>query len=295
MTGESEQKRLMTRYLLGELSPDERTQFEDRYLADPDLFEQLSAAEDEMIRSYLRGECSAGESAALEKRIAASPDWHEKVEFERSLMNHVSSMPVPVVSDVAPPSVAGNRVYRPMGAFMPTLRIAAVAIWLFIVVVGGAWLITNNVRLRQALAQAESQNLELRRRTAELQQQLAALAANPPLSMMPFVLTTHLVRDTTHQKPLVIPSGVSSVPMQLVLDKDNFPTYDAALETAEGNRLWEQKELKTQTTADGKHLIALDLPANLLPPATYILKLNGTSPNHRPREVAVYIFRAAKH
>jgi hypothetical protein len=112
--------------------------------------------------------------------------------------------------------------------------------------------------------------------------------------MTPFVLTTHLVRDTTRQKPLVIPSGVSSVPIQLVLDKDNFPSYEAALETPEGNRLWEQKDLKSQTAEDGQHLITLNVPPNLLSARTHILKLNGISPNHKPQEVEVYIFRVAK-
>jgi hypothetical protein len=296
MTSEQEQKRLMTRYLLGELSPQEHEQFEDRYLADPDLFEQLSAAEDEMVRSYLRGECSETENAALEKRIAASPDWRQKVEFERSLMEHVSSIPAPGIesADERSTSALASKARGSTWSLVPAFRLAAVAVWIFIII-AGVWLITTNLRLQHELAQAQAEKLDLEHRTAELQQQLALLAANPPLSMPPFVLTTHLVRDTSRQKPLMIPSGISSVPIQLVLDKDTFPSYDAALETPEGNRLWQQKDLKSQTAADGKHLIALDLPANLLPPGTYILKLNGTSPNRKPQEVAVYIFRMAKH
>src|SRR5947209_4560497 len=102
MTDKLAQKRLLTRYLLGQMSAEERIQLEDRYLADPGLFEELTAVEDELIRSYLRGNCTDQEKRGLEHRFASSPEWREKVEFEESLLEHVTSVAVAAVPSPTP-------------------------------------------------------------------------------------------------------------------------------------------------------------------------------------------------
>src|SRR5579859_3904389 len=296
MSSEGEQKQWMTRYLLGELSPEEHASFEDRYLADPDLFEQLAAAEDEMIHAYLQGQCSASEKAVMEKRIAASPDWRQKIEFERTLMDHVSSVPAPGSVGAFSSASATGEIPRARRPLVTALRLAAVAVWLLVVLIGGMWLIITNLRLRQELAQVQAQKADLERRQREMQQQLANLSAKPPLAMAPFVLTSHLVRDSNQQKPLVVPPGVTSVPLQLLLDQglDRFPIYAAALETADGTRLWQQSNLKSQPSANQQLMIAIELPAGFLKRGSYVLKLNGISSNHKPEEVAVYIFHVTR-
>jgi len=40
-------------------------------------------------------------------------------------------------------------------------------------------------------------------------------------------------------------------------------------------------------------MITIELPARVLKRGSYVLKLNGISPNRKPEEVAVYIFRVA--
>ena len=47
---------LMTRYLLGDISDEERVRLEEHYFVDDGVFEQLSAFEDELIDDYVRGE-----------------------------------------------------------------------------------------------------------------------------------------------------------------------------------------------------------------------------------------------
>ena len=46
---------LMVRYLLGDLSDQERERLEQIYFADDDAFAQLSALEDELVDDYVRG------------------------------------------------------------------------------------------------------------------------------------------------------------------------------------------------------------------------------------------------
>ena len=47
---------LMKRYLLGDVSDEEQIRLEECYFVDDDVFEQLSALEDELIDDYVRGE-----------------------------------------------------------------------------------------------------------------------------------------------------------------------------------------------------------------------------------------------
>ncbi|MBZ5521191.1 MAG: hypothetical protein LAP21_02925 [Acidobacteriia bacterium] len=86
------QKRQITRYLMAEMSEEERSDFEERFLSDQDMFEELIAAEDEMMRAYVRGSGSRAERAAFARRFLSTPEGRQRVELARSLMDYVASM-----------------------------------------------------------------------------------------------------------------------------------------------------------------------------------------------------------
>ncbi len=311
MTDKLEQKRLLTRYLLGQMPAEERTQLEDRYLADPGLFEELTAVEDELIRCYVRGNCTDQEKRELEHRFASSPEWRQKVEFEESLLEHVTSVAASVPS---PTPSAGGAVER-ISSFRepatartwkwpaaPALRFAAG----IIVLAGAAWGIVMNLSLRQELAQMRSQQADLQRREQELRQQVTVLnlklqesekqeiARLDHSTISPFILSPRLERSLENGKPLVIPPSVLWVPLQLRLDQDGFSSYDAVLETAGGNQIWQQQNLSSHRTPGGKHVIAVELPSSILRRGTYVLKLTGITPSKHKEEAADYIFRIVR-
>jgi anti-sigma factor RsiW len=82
---EAEADERAIRYLLGELSPEERDQFEDRYFSDAALHEQLQAIEEELIDSYVRGELSSEQRTHFEQRFLQSPERREKCDFAKAL------------------------------------------------------------------------------------------------------------------------------------------------------------------------------------------------------------------
>src|SRR5947208_3560337 len=92
MDSNAEQKRTITRYLLGEMSEPERSEFEDRYLDDPALFEELIAVEDEMMRCYASDCLPEAERTAFERRFLTNPDHRQRVDFAGSLMEYASSI-----------------------------------------------------------------------------------------------------------------------------------------------------------------------------------------------------------
>ena len=61
-------ERLIRRYLLGELPEHQETAVEARFFADDAFFEQLVAAEKELIGRYLRGDLSAEHRKRFQRR-----------------------------------------------------------------------------------------------------------------------------------------------------------------------------------------------------------------------------------
>ncbi len=93
---------VMVRYLLGELSEEEGAQLEDEYFARDDFFEQLLAAEDDLIDSYVCGELSANKRARFEKHFLSTPRRRERVEFARGLIKSVARTGTPVAAPSFP-------------------------------------------------------------------------------------------------------------------------------------------------------------------------------------------------
>jgi anti-sigma factor RsiW len=78
-------EQLLTRYLLGELSEEERCTLEAEYFADPELFARLLSAEDDLIDAYVRGELSGEMRARFEERFRGSGDQLQRIAFASAL------------------------------------------------------------------------------------------------------------------------------------------------------------------------------------------------------------------
>jgi hypothetical protein len=77
---------LVTRFLLGELSEEERTQVEERFLADSAFFEEVLSAEDALIDRYLLGQLT-GEQRERAESLFRSSDWQSReVSFTAELL-----------------------------------------------------------------------------------------------------------------------------------------------------------------------------------------------------------------
>lgn len=313
----------MTRYLLGQMSAGDRSRFEEQYLADPELFEELIAAEDEMVRSYLRGDCAGPDKKDFESRYLTTQPGRDKVEFEQSLMEYLASSRVSAIQDPEanrnPATDAGvvRGARHELADKQPVEISRRPVVWVwgfaaacFVVALFAAWLTVLNVRLRHELAQLQTQQADLRSQADDLNRQLANLNAilqqkgehndgeiaglqPPDAGMAPFVLTSHLERNPGPQRQLVIPRGVANAPVQLQLDHDDFSKFSVVLETADGEQIWKKDKLSSRSVRSGKRVIDFKLPASVVRSGSYVLRLSGTGAQSS-EEVADYIFRAIK-
>jgi hypothetical protein len=102
------------------------------------------------------------------------------------------------------------------------------------------------------------------------------------------VLSPLNVRGGRETNVLQRPAGGTVVQLWLMLVKDEYPSYQVVIQKdAERLRVG---DLRAETTSRGR-AIPLRVPAELLPPGTYILKLNGVGEGGRVEEVGEYNVR----
>jgi hypothetical protein len=77
---------LVTRFLLGELSEEERLEVEQRFLADNEFFEQVLSAEDALADQYVLNQLGEKERMRAKTLLESSLGQRQMVEFTRELL-----------------------------------------------------------------------------------------------------------------------------------------------------------------------------------------------------------------
>ena len=310
MDVKAEQKRMITRYLLGEMSEQERSAFEDRYLEDSAIFEEITAAEDELMRCYARGDLSEAERTAFEKRYLKDTGNRRRVDFAKTLMDYVSSTQGSAdVDDGSQAEKQSHKKWRWMPVLAEprnALRLIA-ALMLAAMIAGSSWLAVMDTRLHHAFEQMQVQHAGDVQREQELQNQLAELNLRleqqeeqvAQLSslgsiILPFRLSPYLFREGSPQKPLIIPEGFAAVLLEPALGSNAYASYSASLETPEGRQIWFQSGLKSWQARNGPHIIGLILPSKIFQSGNYILKVSGKTATGKSEEVDSYVFRVIR-
>ena len=311
---------ILVRYLLGESSEEEQEGIEQRYISDPDFYEQLLIAEDDLIDSYAEGALSEPRRASFESYFLRSPQRQARVDFARAWIAYVSKQGKQDRPAAEPPE-------RRFGFFRfeswPIgLRLAAA----LPIVLAVALPIAVALRLRNQLEQATVQRVELERNQYELQQQIdeerrrsevlsselaRELATRDPqvvpttagAEFMSFLLTAGGVRGAGDAKRLTLTRETRRVSLQVRLRKDNtlvgsteangYVSYVASIKTVSGTPIWNQSGLRAQSLGSGKFVI-VPISAALLSAEDYILTLNGVTASGSSEPVADYFFSVSK-
>ena len=75
MALESENEALIVRYLLDELTGEERRLFEQRYFCNDQLFESVQSLETQLIRDFLHGDLPADQSRRFQAHYLQSSEF----------------------------------------------------------------------------------------------------------------------------------------------------------------------------------------------------------------------------
>jgi anti-sigma-K factor RskA len=187
MKHDSDNRQVITDYLLGSLAREELERFEERYLEDGTLFEELQEIEDELIDDYVSGALSAEQRKQFEEYFLRSPQRREKVEFARGITEHAlewkkegeSGAPESSTPALGSSSESDETISRPGKVLLFKRWSQPVPAWrqwgaiavVVLLAVGGGTLWRRNRELRQELIAAGSNE-------ARLRQEVEAKAAN---------------------------------------------------------------------------------------------------------------------
>ncbi len=316
----AENDELLIRYLLGELSEEEQERIEQRYISDPEFYEQLLTVEDDLIDVYAEGALSQSRRERFEDHFLRSPERQARVGFAKAWIAYVSRQSK---SARAEPAVQKASLFGFLRfeRWPVAVRITAALVLLL----GGAFLVAETLRLRSRLQQTESQRAALENGQQELKQQIEAerqrgeellselqrereahdsQTNNPDqkTGIISFFLSPGLVRGTAQAKRLVIQPETRQVRLQVSFDKGDYNSYGVIIKTVDGREIWRKFGLRAQSKGPGK-VVVVTVPAGVFSTEDYILALSGfrsTSvvtglnlPNP-PEGISDYFFGASK-
>jgi hypothetical protein len=321
----------LRQYVLGELDEEARIELEERLVTEPDLFELLGPTEDELTEEYMENVLSATERTGFEGHFLINEERRWQLGFLGLLKDHTATMVTdrgeqPDVS-LADPRVA-VQPWATVAATFGSLRanpvwVGSLAASVAILLSGTVWFVLRSTNLEDELGRlrvehevAQREQRGLQSRVDRLSTQAQALqtkleserqqretiearasdvqtqgtrptrAQAPPL----FVLATGLLRSEGSVTRIAIPPDAPLIRLRLELPSDDYPLYRAVLYDAQAEEMWAQSKL-TARAGGGRAAVTIILPAQLLPPGDYQIKLSGTDRTGLPERVAACSFR----
>jgi hypothetical protein len=244
-------------------------ELEERLLTDGSFYEELLIAEDELVDQSLKGELTQPESEAFTNHFLRAPEHQQKLRFARTLRKMVaekSQADLPIVAatgTVRIPEPAAKK--RALFSFIqtPAMGLAFAAIVL-VIVVGASWFVIRNWR-----------------------------SAEPrPQDLLTEVLTPGQTRDIGGDgfKRFSIPADKGTLRLQLILTRNEYPTYLVILQNIDSTVILSRDGLKAQSI-NGQPTIVVDAASRSLSPGDYQVKISGVTASGDPESLDGYFFR----
>lgn len=299
---------LADRFLLGKLGEQETLKLEEDYFSNTKLFEEILAAENDLIDAYAMGKLSADDRSRFENRLLLNPHQRERVRFAKTLVKYASSHPLST-DDVILPAAKTSRLsaFTQLFSGKPLLSLSfSLAALLFFI--GAIWLVfdksegvqNNEIAERQIPPPItnetanSSKNAETKPDAAPSPQKSVqaqtSLKPEKPQKKAPviysLILSPGLTRDGGANQTFTIPARTELVRMRLNFEQGGFSLYHATLETVEGRQVWSAR-LKAPKEAKS---VEVSIPSKLLKKSDYILALKGITQEGVSERVEDYAF-----
>jgi hypothetical protein len=295
MTTENYSVQTLRDYLLGQLSEPETERLDELSIVDDVCAERIRAAEFDLMDAFARGELHGVVLQQFRSRYLTTPRGREATRFAEALQSLDGSARWGNPSQaVRGPATVVRETWR----WRERLAVAAVVM----LATASVWLVLDNRTLRGRVTSAESSRDELvrdrQRREAEARQ--AAETAPPsagrppsPLTVAMLVLAPQL--RSARQLPMVaLTDGAKELPVRLDLEPVDYPSYTASLvASSEDRQLWRADRLIARTIR-GRPTLDLRLPATVLSPQDYLIRVSGVPARGASEIVGEYRFTVVK-
>jgi len=286
----------LVKYLLGDLSPDQEIQVEDRAFADAEYLTALETAEADLIDSYVRAELSPTERRRFESRFLVSPQRRRKVAFARDLAKVVAE--VKASTPTLAPVSGWDAFVRLIRGWSPAFQFA-MALAALVFVVGAVWLAIDNMAMRSQIAN-ENRAPEIPKIAPVPTQpdEPKAPPENPkttPISAIATLILRPQTREPGSPQQLILNTSTQMARIEIQLEApDDYPSFRADLRTARGDEVLVRGNLRRVGTAAGGFSVSFEVPPSALDSVNYELALQGIRPGESPQDIGFYYFAVKK-
>jgi len=321
----SQQEDLMIRYLLGDLTEEEQTQIEERFLADKQYFEHLCSVEDALIDDYAQRNLTEYEHRKVEGLLLSSPRQAREIEFVQDIIKYVSNNPIEEIDERDAGQLKPANKSRSLLA-LPHIRSLGSAVALaviLILIIASVCIVIWNLALQKKIGQLvamqaglEERHEELRqqlnkqddsreaivkeleserRKREQLEEELSTLQESRPLISTNNIATLNLktasfTRGEGKLRVVHINPRVTQFQIRINLDKvGDYKSYSAVIKTFEGREIWSKDQIKPGQVNLAR--LVFTLPADILENHDYILTLKGQTGAESIVEIGDYPFR----
>lgn len=226
-------------YLLHRMPEEERAAFAERWMTDPELYQQLREHEAELLDAYVRNEVASGDRALIERHLLGSGSQRRKLAFAEAL-------------HTALPATSRRK---------PSWLVAAAAAAVIAVAAGAVWLVRQNQELRREMAAVRMQTP----------------TPLPSGSVYATLLPLNDVRGAADERRLAIPAGAEIVRLDLELESgDETSSYAATLSAMSSGAAIVWSEEPVRASGRGAAFVApVWIPAAVLVPGRYEVSLKS--------------------
>jgi hypothetical protein len=305
-TGREPDESTLIRYLVGRASEDETEQLDELSTVDEEFSLRLRAVEHDLVDAYVDGQLTGETLEGFRAHYLRSPAGLAAVEFAEALRGYRRA------AVAEPPATSAARTRR---SLFPQWWLATAAV---LALATSAYLLVDNLRIRDRITDVREANAALEQRVRQLQdevnrQQSAtrateealarardALAQGPPRAagepragvgrVLAFTLIA-ATRGGNAIASITIPTGVDAVTLRLPLVAVDFPQYEVVLRDATADRvIWRSGRLRAPSGSE-RPALSVTVRATLLEPRGYAMELTGISAPGRAEPLDSYPFR----
>lgn len=322
MSLENGQINLIRRYLLEDLSEEERQQIEQLLMSKDDFYQELLYAEDNLIDDYVFGRLPEEDQPKFTKRFLKVPELRQSVSFATALRKHaLETKPAVPVSAPSRPAF-----FDSLRSFLTRPAVGFALSGMLLGVIGlDAWLLKQNSELRnrigslearqsatpipdpqQELRAARERNKQLQAELDRQQQLLTEESRRRQLAedqlkgstrptevggtgVLAVTLVSGAVRESGTTKRIAVGPDIGRVQFKLDLAARDHHGYSVSLQTVEGKRKWSSN--KVRLTADQ---VVFEVPAKILTLGDYRIVLSGVKSAGAREEIDNFYFRVVE-
>lgn len=303
-------------FLLGEMPEEERVEFEQNFILDAEMFENLHVAEDELIENYVRGNLSENDQQKFETKFLTNEKRRERVAFTRAMLKNFANQ-----SALKKQEAEGERVsiWANLISFFKQPQFAFSSALAILLLLLGGWFLLKTINQPVDVVQntptptpqisvtptpqiventnnTPNQNIEPINQRPKVEPTLNKTPDNTNLQKpvqtpsTPVITTLALftggVRSDGKTNELNLPKNSGGANLQLNLESQDYKTYRAEIVDQNGKIIYRSGKLSAN-----KSKVNAFVPAQNLKRGDYIIKLYGKNVQNQDESVADFQFR----